>query len=473
MTSTPLGTTAPLRAGASLLLLGAVSAYVGWLTWSMATLPYSTWAPTIAAPLLFLVSLPLMHRIAVTGQQSPSFGLLTTALALKLGAAVVYVKVTDQVYGGVGDFTLYHEAGSQLAESYRTGTWNVHVDAVPGYGSVQVVTGVVYRFTGTSLVTGFLVFSWLAFWGLVMIALATRKALPAADLRRCYLLILLLPSTLYWSSALGKDSLMIFAIGICVTGVANVVSHRRSGLPLAVLGIAAAGMIRPHVALMLFVALVLTYLARRSRAHGLGPLGKLMGVSVLLLVGLVLVRYATDFLKIEDLSPREVDQALTTASTSSAGGEASITPPVGGTVARIPWAVVTVLFRPFPWEAHNAQAAVSALECAFLAILAWLSRSRLRGLPRLLRREPYLLFVVTYSALFIFAFSSFANLGTLARERVQLFPLLVVLLCLPEVARRGRRRPPLGPETAEPVQPSPRQRLPQSPAISSRGLQGC
>jgi hypothetical protein len=143
------------------------------------------------------------------------------------------------------------------------------------------------------------------------------------------------------------------------------------------------------------------------------------------------VRYATDFLKIENLSPGAVEDALNTASTSSAGGEASINPPAGGPLARIPWAVVTVLVRPFLWEAHNLQALVTALECAFLASLAWMSRRALSRLPRLVRTEPYVLFVVTYAAMFVFAFSSFANLGTLSRERVQLFPLLVLLLCLP------------------------------------------
>jgi hypothetical protein len=451
---------APVRTLGLVLVLMAVAGYVAWLSWGMAALPYNSWAPIVAAPLIFFASLPLIHRIASTGS-GPSFALMCVTLVLKLAAALIYVRVTDQVYGGVGDYTFYHENGARLAESYRAGNWGAHVDAVPGYGSVQFMTGAIYRFTGTSLQVGFLVFSWLAFWGLVMIAVAVRTAMPMVDMRRCSLLILLLPSTLYWSSALGKDSLMMFAIGICVLGVARFVAHRRGGLPLALCGFAAATVVRPHVALMLFAAFALTFLVRRSGSGGLGLVSKVLGAVVLVLVGAVLVRYATAFLKIEDLSPTAVNHALDNASASSAGGEASINPPVGGALARVPWAVVTVLFRPFPWEAHNVQALVSSFECLFLAVLTWRSRDRLRALPGLVRRSPYLLFVLLYSAMFVFAFSSFANLGTLARERVQLLPLLVVVLCVPARPAPGPRdwtRHLAGPPRTV---PEPRLRVPR------------
>jgi hypothetical protein len=43
-------------------------------------------------------------------------------------------------------------------------------------------------------------------------------------------------------------------------------------------------------------------------------------------------------------------------------------------------------------------------------------------------------FSVIYVLLFIIAFSSFANFGLLARERVQLYPLFLVLLAIPAPA---------------------------------------
>jgi hypothetical protein len=47
-------------------------------------------------------------------------------------------------------------------------------------------------------------------------------------------------------------------------------------------------------------------------------------------------------------------------------------------------------------------------------------------------------YAVAFTAMFVVAFSSFANFGLLARERVQLFPLYLVLLSVPP--RSWRRR---------------------------------
>ena len=75
--------------------------------------------------------------------------------------------------------------------------------------------------------------------------------------------------------------------------------------------------------------------------------------------------------------------------------------------------------------------------------LAWRCRDRLRSLPRLIRTQPYVAFCLTYTLLFVVAFSSFANFGILTRQRVQVFPFVLVLLALPLVPGRiGRKRSP-------------------------------
>jgi hypothetical protein len=90
--------------------------------------------------------------------------------------------------------------------------------------------------------------------------------------------------------------------------------------------------------------------------------------------------------------------------------------------------------RPLPFEADNLQAFVASLEGVFLLVL-FLRRWRRLGnlVPR--RRAPYLAFVTTYSLLFTFAFSNVSNFGILARQRTQLFPLLLVVLAVPHVRR--------------------------------------
>jgi hypothetical protein len=59
---------------------------------------------------------------------------------------------------------------------------------------------------------------------------------------------------------------------------------------------------------------------------------------------------------------------------------------------------------------------------------------------RSLRRQPYVVFCLVFSVLFIVAYSSYANFGLLARQRVQLYPLFLVLISIPPVT--GRRSDP-------------------------------
>jgi hypothetical protein len=109
----------------------------------------------------------------------------------------------------------------------------------------------------------------------------------------------------------------------------------------------------------------------------------------------------------------------------------------------MPWATVSVLFRPFVFEAHNAQAMLAALEGTTL--LALLAR-RVRDLgPHLrnIRNEPYLILCIVYVLLFVYAFSSFSNFGILTRQRVQVLPFVLVFLALPlqREPRAPRRQP--------------------------------
>jgi hypothetical protein len=100
------------------------------------------------------------------------------------------------------------------------------------------------------------------------------------------------------------------------------------------------------------------------------------------------------------------------------------------------------LFRPFLFEAHNAQAAITAVEST---ILLWLAVARSRLIVRAVRsfrRLPYVTFVTVYCVLFVVAFASIANFGIIARERTQLLPFFLVLLAVPGVATRRRRSTP-------------------------------
>jgi hypothetical protein len=75
----------------------------------------------------------------------------------------------------------------------------------------------------------------------------------------------------------------------------------------------------------------------------------------------------------------------------------------------------------------------------------------LKNVPATAFRRPYVLMCVVYTGIFTFAWSSFANLGALARQRVQVWPFVLLLLAVPAVTRIRASTPRSGGSTARRV----------------------
>ena len=196
----------------------------------------------------------------------------------KLVGSVVRYYVTFTVYSSA-DATVYHESGARLAGFFRQGDFVVDIGKrVVGTGFIEIVTGVVYTVTGATKLGGFFVFSWLGFVGLFLFYRAFRIAFPPGDGRRYALLVFFLPSLLFWPSSIGKESWMMFTLGIASYGAARMLAGRHFGLLIVAVGLLGTAMVRPHVSLIFIVALIGGYLLRRSnRPSLLGPIGKVVG----------------------------------------------------------------------------------------------------------------------------------------------------------------------------------------------------
>ena len=149
-------------------------------------------------------------------------------------------------------------------------------------------------------------------------------------------------------------------------------------------------------------------------------------------LGLFLSSQTASFLGQPQLTADTVTEQLTTTSTQTGDGGSEFTPvKVDNPVAMVP-AFFTVFFRPLPIEVSSAQELASAMEGLLLLGLLFAARKRIRSIPRLIRTRPYVAFCIGYVLAFVFAFSSFANFGILARQRVQAIPFLLVALALPK-----------------------------------------
>jgi hypothetical protein len=270
---------------------------------------------------------------------------------------------------------------------------------------------------------------------------AFQIALPSANARRYGLLLCFLPSMLFWPSSIGKEAWMMLAIGLFVYGAARLFAHQRGALLPMALGLAAGLVVRPHIAVLLLVAASVGFVVRPRHEGRLlgGPLGKFAGVIVLVFIGAFAAQQMQESLHLESAS--SVNDALNFAEERTNEGGSSFRAARIRSPADVPWATVTVLFRPFPYEANNAQMAVSAAE-GFVLLLVFLGSARhvARAL-RSTRRQPYCALVVIYAAIFVYAFSTFGNFGIITRQRVQLLPFVLVLLCAgPAFARSTPQR---------------------------------
>ena len=422
--------------------LGLVAGYVVLLLILMNEGSYDAWAVMLLVPLMMLVSLPVLRRQAAREGDPRVFKLLTLALLVKLGGSIARYYVAFSLYGGVADATGYHNAGVKLFEQFR------HLDFAPllhatGTEFLRVFTGLVYAIIGPTRLGGFLFYAWLGFWGLFLFYRAFVVAVPEGRRRSYAILLFFLPSLVFWPSSIGKESWMMFALGIATLGIAIALSGQLwRGLAMAAVGFWLAGIVRPHIAALLGAAFALAMVARRGsrELHELAPVMKALSMAVVAVLALFLTVKAERFLQRSGIpTSKGVSATLTDIQDRTSKGGSDFVPSVVDSPARAPLAVVTVLFRPFLPEAHNLQARLAAVEGTFLILLCLFRWRWLIAAIRSIRGWPYVLFALVYTGLFIIAFSSFANFGLLARERVQLYPLFLVLLCIPPAVREQAR----------------------------------
>lgn len=421
--------------------------YLVALVVAIQTASYDVWGGLLIAPILFAVTVGPITRAARRENDTRVANILIWALVLKFVGTGVRYFFAFEVYEGLADAAGYHGAGAKLAQSFRAFDFDVDLGMLgEGTRALRAITGVVYTFIGPTKLGGFFVFSWLGFLGLFFTYRAFKIAIPDGDGRRYALLMLFIPSLLFWPSSIGKESWMMFALGLVALGAANAFERRRGGFVLLAGGLWAASIVRPHIAVIAFISLFGGYLLRRggNRHPRSGLAAKIIGVAFLLVAGSFVATQASEFFGVDSVDGQSVDDVLAKTEERSSKGGSAFKPVAARSPLDLPAATITVLFRPFPTEAKNAQALVAAAETMFLLGVCLVSWRRLLSVPRQSLRLPYVAFCSIYTLLFIFAFSSVGNFGILARQRVQVLPFLVVLVCIPlarpRLAARGRFR---------------------------------
>ncbi len=405
---------------------------------------------------LVALTMPVLTWLARKEGDPGLARLLTWGMLATIGGILVRYLFVTVVYNDASDALGYSQGAGELAGLIKSGTFTTVPPGLEGFPPetqrIGLVLAFVYLVTGTSRWAGSIVFAWLAFGGRLLLWRALRRAVPDADNNRYLTLLLFFPSFVYWPASIGKEALMFLALGVVSFAAAQLLAERVSAgsIALFVMGLAGLLFIRPHLAAIGVAALGIASLVGTLGGIGQGAKLKSTVVRVLALGVLVVAAVVVFSQTAKFFGSTEGDGGITgvldkTLSQTSIGGSAFVAPAVNSPLD-IPWAIVTVMFRPFIWEANGASTLVAALESLALVGLVVTSWRRMVGGLKLSLRRPYLVFVLTFTAAFIMAFSYIGNFGILARQRSIMLALVFVFLATPPIEKgrglllnRGRR----------------------------------
>jgi len=422
-----------------LILLAALAGGIGLFT---ARSNYDWQGLIIVVAAVGILSIFLIPRLAKIEAGGFLLRILACGLVLKLVFAMIRSWVAFGLYEGIADVTDYDSFGTIISQHI----WRGEFDQVApflegGTNFLNFFTGVTYSIIGPTLYGAYIVYAFLAFLGSYFFYKAFRLAAPQGNYKLYAILIFLFPSILFWPNGIGKDALIFLFIGLFAYGSAQLTRDRLQGLIPLALGTLGVLLIRPHIATMLAIALVLAFLVRGVGKRGVRPATYIIVLLVVSGVVWFLIPIAMAFVGLEKLSPDEVFSALQLQqSLTYQGGSAfqvmDITKPW-----TFPMGVVTLLFRPFPWEAHNFQALVQSLEgVLFIGIVLWRIKSIGKALAASIS-NTYARYLLIYIIVFVFSFSIISNFGILARERSMLLPFVFMLIAYTGPVARTESKP--------------------------------
>jgi len=355
---------------------------------------------------------------------------ISFAYLVKLAASATRYSVLAFIYDFSGDATRYHSAGNRLVEVWRA----LEIPEISiGTRFVEVATAFLYIPYVPTMLGGFFIFATLAFFGQLLLYAAFRLSAEPRRLRWYAAVILFLPTIVYWPSSIGKESLMFLFIGAAAYGAAALLrDHRLRWATLFGIGAAGAAVIRPHIALLLVVALATALLFGKGRTGRGLSWRKILAIATIggVLVAVTAVtatKFGIDFAS-GPTATEGFDNVLNEVERQTNQGGSGLTGVSIKSPQEFPAGFVKVLFRPFPQEANNVQALASSVEgMLLLGLLLW------RLIPSIrngwhIRKDPYLIFALVFTTGFIVAFSAFNNFGLLARQRSQVMPFFIALL---------------------------------------------
>ena len=383
---------------------------------------------------------------------------IVASFLMHVGFASAQVPLTLSFYGG-SDMFLYFSYGEILAQMMERDPLQVIPEVTAlllqkpvrlpllivgegtATGSMSALAAWSFYLVGSSKYASCIAFAMLSLCGKIAMYRVFRSNLDPAFRMPAMVAALFVPSFVFWSSGLIKEAVAVAGFGWCLFGLHLWIRKRR---PVPGWAIMAAGtipvvLVKAYILLPFALAGGSWYYWARSLDRGRVRIrpsyfmaAAVLGVGGIVLLGRYFPEYALDNFVARTSDLQQLGRGypqLRGGSHFTLSGEVPTT--FVGQLMYSPAALLTSLFRPALFEAHNLLMLANALESTVFAILfiRILFTRNLANVRGQIANDSFLVFCVVFVIAFGIAVGlASSNLGTLSRYRCPLLPFFALLL---------------------------------------------
>ena len=309
----------------------------------------------------------------------------------------------------------------------------------PGRGFYATSQGLFYYFTGGTVVSVLALNAFMAFWGSLTLTRSiyclSYCSSPTGTILPLFLIFA--PSVVFWSSANLKEALMYWSICQVFAFIVPNKLMKQVGWSFMLFGcgVFIGLLLRPHIIIFWLVAVVLI------KAFQPGLLKLVIVLLLILPIGIGLANKQLNLRSFENnikFAEKNMRQIIARSAKYSFRNSTFDYGP-NGPIPMLDGAINTA-FRPILWRVGNMRSALSAAEiwAISLGILFLWFRATNSEWSDLIR-NPLIRVATLVLIVFFWFLTYYPNEGLIARQRVQVFPALLVLFAVPILQRRANR----------------------------------
>lgn len=307
---------------------------------------------------------------------------------------------------------------SNPADSIRYFISSLNWDQVPALGTRFVVffNSLFSQGLGMSYGGSFFAYNILGSVGLIAVSAALREAFAGKSrhVRQIVAFLPFLPGFSFWSTAIGKDSIAFFGVGLICWAAAH--PYRR--FPAILIGFVALLVVRPHMAGFLTIALALAY----SFTNGGSVKLKLVVNSLVLPTAVAVTVISLNYVGLDE-GESLIEYVEQRQGYNTQGGSS-----VDIASASVPTRLFMYVFRPLYFDAGGILGLVVSFENLMLLGLFLSAVVGVIKRKSTLTRFQRVFFSIYVAVSWLALANTTANMGIAIRQKSMFTPMLLMLM---------------------------------------------